>query len=193
MLGVGAMLSVALFLRHLELALRLTAAVPSLDPATAFQHAVAANEARSDAIEPELLLAMAYIESRYDPTSLSRVEGNKRRTGPWRSKVPPKAMDRRSSLFCGPLQTHARTWKQCLEQRQLAVAYPKAVSELEDWLRDRRVRGRITKALAGYGCGNHGVNTGKCNRYPERVLRMKRKITVGGMPTRGTKRALPGS
>jgi len=187
------MLTVALFFQHLELALRLTAAVPALDPATAFAHAVAAHEARSDAIEPELLLAMAYIESRYDPTSLSRVEGEKRRTGPWRAEVPPRAMNRRSSMFCGPLQTHARTWKQCLEQRQLAVAYPKAVSELEDWLRDRRVRGRLTKALAGYGCGNHGVNTGKCNRYPERVLRMKRKISDGGVRPRATKRVLAGS
>jgi len=184
---------VAMFLQHLELALRLTAAVPALDPATAFAHASAALEARSEKVEPELLLAMAYIESRYDPTSLSRVEGETRRTGPWRPRVPPKQMNRSKSIFCGPLQTYARSWKQCLQQRQLDVAYPTAVAELEHWLRDRRVRGRISRALAGYGCGNHGVTTGKCNRYPERVLRMKEKITVGGGRTRGTKRTLPGS
>jgi hypothetical protein len=184
---------VATILQQLELAFRLTAAVPALEPGTALAHAVAAYEARSEMVEPELLLAMAYIESRYDPTSLSRVEGDTRKTGPWRSNVPPKLMNREKSIFCGPLQTYARSWKQCLQQRELHVAYPTAVAELEVWLRDRRVRGRLSKALAGYGCGNHGVNTGKCNRYPERVLRMKEKIAVGGRREHGTKRALPGS
>ena len=48
--------------------------------------------------------------------------------------------------------------------------------EIGRWLKDRRVRGDITRALSGYGCGNHGVKTGKCNRYPGRVLWQARRL-----------------
>ena len=38
----------------------------------------AAVEASTDQISPELLLAIAYVESRYEPLALSRIEGTKR-------------------------------------------------------------------------------------------------------------------
>lgn len=62
------------------------------------------------------------------------------------------------------------------------VAYAAAVGELQRWLADRRVRGDVTRALAGHGCGNHGVTTGKCNRYPQRVLWQERRIELGRAP-----------
>lgn len=165
-----------LLLQHLGLALRLAATHPELDLADALAHARAAAAAETPEVSAELLLAMAYVESRFDPTWVSRVEGDKRRHARHPSTKPPKDWKRGTSLFCGPLQTRALTWAACLRQRQLDVAYPKAVAELSAWLRDRRVRGDLTRALAGYGCGNHGVTTGKCNRYPRRVLWQAKRL-----------------
>jgi hypothetical protein len=166
----SAMPSLTLFLQHLGLALRLSATHPQLDPADAFEHARAASHASTPQISAELLLAMAFVESRFDPLGVSRIEGHKRRLGRYPSTVPPARWRKGTSLYCGPLQTFAATWDDCMKQRSLDTAYKTAVAELGNWLRDRRVRGDMTRALAGYGCGNRGVRTGKCNRYPGRVL-----------------------
>jgi hypothetical protein len=171
-----AMPGLTLFLQHLGLALRLATTHPQLELADALAHANAAADAATPEISAELLLGMAYIESRFDPTALSRIEGDERRGGRHPSVKPPKKWKRGTSLFCGPLQTFAKTWPECLRQRELKVAYPKAVEELTDWLNDKRVRGDLTRALAGYACGNHGVRTGKCNRYPGRVLWQAKRI-----------------
>jgi hypothetical protein len=173
LLDTARMTAIWTLLEHLALAARLTGAVPALDPELAAAHVAAAHAAATDEIRPELLLAMAYVESRYSPYALSRMVDGERRTGNWTPSRPPP-FDRGTSLFCGPLQTRALSWKQCLSHRDLTVAYHTSVRELTVWLRDRRVRGNIAKALAGYGCGNHGVTTGRCNRYPERVLRRAR-------------------
>jgi hypothetical protein len=160
----------------LELALRLQLAVPTIKIPDAYEHAAAAVAAATPRVTPELLLAVAFVESRYDTTTLSRVQSNRRRTGRFPSRRPPRDLDRKASLFCGPLQTHARSWQECLAHREHAVAYAVGVTELEAWLRDRRVRGNVARALAGHGCGNHGVTTGRCNAYPARVLRVERKL-----------------
>ena len=170
--------SFTFFLQHLGLALRLTATYPALEPADALAHARAAIHAAaaSDDISPELLLGIAYIESRFDPVALSRIEGNERVGGRWPYDVPPRRLRKGTSMFCGVLQTRAMTWSKCLAQRDLRRAYTTAVHELDTWLHDRRVRGDITRALAGYACGNKGVRTGKCNRYPGRVLWQARRL-----------------
>jgi hypothetical protein len=168
--------SLTFFLQHLGLALRLTATYPALEPAEAFAHATEAMHAATDEVSPELLLAIAFVESRFDPTALSRIEGNQRRGGRWPYDVPPPKLTKGTSMFCGVLQTRALTWRQCLAQRDLRHAYTKAVHELETWLHDRRVRGDLTLALAGYACGNRGVKTGKCKRYPGRVLWQARRL-----------------
>lgn len=189
LLDVRSMPSLTLILQHLELALRLQAALPAIAPEVAYAHAMAATSAATDALEPELLLAIAFVESRFDPTAVSRVEGNRRRVGPYPSTRPPRRLKPRSSLFCGPLQTYATTWEQCLAMRDLGVGYAAAVDELEQWLRDKRVRGDVGRALAGHGCGNHGVTTGRCNRYPARVLRIHRRLGVDQARARRAARA----
>jgi hypothetical protein len=168
--------SLILLLKHLELALRLHAAVPTLELPRAYAHACAAQAAANEEVSPELLLAIAYIESRYDPTATSRVEDGERVLGRYPHRRRPPHLTPNSSIFCGPLQTHARTWSQCLHMRQLSVAYTTGARELAAWLADRRVHGNLRRALAGYACGNHGVLTGHCNAYPQRVLSMERKI-----------------
>jgi hypothetical protein len=167
------------FVLRLALALRLHAAVPALDVTDAYAHVEAAQAAATAHVSPELLLAIAYVESRYDPTATSRVEGTHRRTGRYPSTVAPAHLAVGASLYCGVLQTYAGSWDDCLALRALPAAYAAGAAELEQWLRDKRVRGDIALALAGHGCGNRGVTTGKCNAYPDRVLWIARRLITG--------------
>jgi hypothetical protein len=166
----------SIILRHLELALRLHSAVPTLPPEVAYAHVQAASAAATDQVTAELLLGIAFVESRFDPTAVSRVEGRTRRTGPYRSTTAPASLDPRATLYCGPLQTFAPSWSACIAMRNLVTAYAAGAAELRQWLHDRRVRGSTVRALAGHGCGNYGVLTGRCNGYPERVLAIARQL-----------------
>ncbi|HEX5061064.1 MAG TPA: hypothetical protein VFV99_16980 [Kofleriaceae bacterium] len=172
------MASVTLFLQHIGLALRLASTHPQLEPAEVLAHAHAATVAATPQISAELLLGMAYVESRFDPLAVSRIEGKHRRVGHYPSTNPPVKLRKGSSLYCGPLQTFAGTWDECMAARNLDVAYATAAKEIGRWLRDRRVRGDMTRALAGYGCGNRGVKTGQCNRYPGRVLWQAKRLEI---------------
>lgn len=164
-----------------ELALRLATLVPALPYDVAYAHAAAAVDSAQPSLPAELLLAIAYIESRFDATATSRIEGTVRRTGRYPSTTPPRAL--RGTLYCGPLQTYAATWSQCLAMRDLARAYAAAVAELARWSRDPRVRGNVGRALLGHGCGNSGLRTGSCNRYPARVFDVMRRL-AGAASTR---------
>jgi hypothetical protein len=164
-------------LHKLALMFHVHAVAPEVGYAEAFDHADAAVQASTQRVSAELLLSIAYVESRYDRTATSRVEGHRRRTGSYRSTRPPTDLAPRASLYCGPLQTFAASWSECVGLRDFHAAYAAGVAELEQWLRDKRVRGRLELALAGHGCGNHGVVTGKCNGYPARVFRVARRLT----------------
>jgi len=168
-----------LLLKHLELAIRLHAVAPWLEPQVIYDHVEAAQAASTDQLPSELLLGIAFIESRFDPMAVSRVEGRTRRTGRYPWTTAPPQLDRGASLYCGPLQTYAPSWSSCLRMRDLRTAYAAAAAELSQWLRDRRVRGNVSRALAGHGCGNHGVLTGACNGYPVRVLYRARQLRHG--------------
>ncbi|MBX3158100.1 MAG: hypothetical protein KF773_19180 [Deltaproteobacteria bacterium] len=164
----------------LELAIRLHTATPyTVDLLSAYEHVEAAHVAATDKVSPTLLLAIAFVESRYDVTATSRVEGGVRLTGRYASTVPPANLDYHQSLFCGPLQTFAGSWGECMAMRRLARGYAAGAAEMSQWLRDSRVRGEYAKALAGHGCGNLGVETGNCNGYQGRVLWMERWIRLG--------------
>jgi hypothetical protein len=166
----------SIILQHLELVVRLHAAVPGMAPEVAYAHVQAASAAATDQIPAELLLGIAFVESRFDATAVSRVEGRKRRTGSYPRTTAPAQLDRSASLYCGPLQTFAPSWSACIGMRDLFTAYAAGVAELRQWLRDPRVRGSTTRALAGHGCGNFGVTTGQCNGYPDRVRWMERRL-----------------
>ena len=179
------MLSIVLALwKVMALAVRLHAVVPYIPLAQATAHVAAAQAAATPRVSAELLLAIAFVESRYDETATSRVEGAKRKTGRYPSSEAPANLAAHASLYCGPLQTFAASWRDCLAMRELSVAYSAGVAELETWLRDPRVRGSIVLALAGHGCGNHGVTTGKCNDYPSRVLSIARLFAPPPPPRR---------
>jgi hypothetical protein len=173
------MTAVVGLIRTFGLAMRLQSAQPDLSFLDAYEHASAAVDASTAHVAPELLLAIAFVESRFDVTATSRVEGRKRRTGHYASTTPPANLNVRQSMYCGPLQTFAGSWSDCISLRDPHTAYAAGADELEHWLRDKRVRGDVTRALAGHGCGNHGVTTGKCNFYPQRVLWQQRRFALG--------------
>jgi hypothetical protein len=157
----------ALLLTKLDLALRLHAAFPTVGVVEAYANASAAVEASTALVPADLLVAVAYIESRFDPTATSRVVGARRMTGSYPSLEPPRGLN--GTLYCGELQTFAASWSECIAMRDRTRAYAAGAAELGTWMRDKRVRGDLELALAGHGCGNAGVATRSCNNYPARV------------------------
>jgi hypothetical protein len=141
-----------------------------LDLAAATQLATTATDlASATSLDPFILLAQAYVESRFDPTSTSRLVEGTRRTGRWTSRRAPRGWS--GNLYCGITQTAARSWKACLALREPEAALAAQAAELTTWL--KRGRGSLTRALAGYGCGNAGFAHG-CKDYPTRIQRWAR-------------------
>jgi hypothetical protein len=150
-----------------------------VDASTAYRHASIAVETSDPTLPPELLLAIAYVESRFDPTATSRIEGATRRTGPYPSI---HARGARGPFYCGPLQTYARDWSSCVAMRDLATGYRAGAAEMKQWMRDARVGKDVYRALLGHGCGNLGLSAGRCgNGYPNKVMRFAELL---GLPRR---------
>ena len=118
-------------------------------PSVAYVHALHAEAAATPDVPPELLLAIAYRESRYQP--LARPQ-------------------------CGVTQIAARRQprrcRRLIEDNQ--YAYHQAVTHLGDWLRFCRGRG-IACALTGYGAGVRAAR-GKPSGYALRTLALARQI-----------------
>src|SRR5258705_3647799 len=96
----------------LELALQIHAVVPVVTMPQAYEHAAAAVEASTAAVPADLLVSIAFIESRFDSTATSRVEGSRRKTGSYSSTTPPRGLN--GTMYCGPLPTYAATSSECL-------------------------------------------------------------------------------
>lgn len=163
---------------------------------TALEHVTAAREASdlvsttNPEVTPELLLAMAYIESRYDVRSVSRLvtqpDGTKvRKTGLWKSDRRPSNVV--GNMYCGITQSKARSWRRCMELRQIDKAYVAAALELKRWnesklCRKRKGTKRMTCALLGYGGGNAAIRRGEgwrkkgATTYPRRVRARVRQL-----------------
>lgn len=167
----------------IELIVSFLLSLPSVDetPEVLADQVAAAQIAATPELPVELLLAIGWVESRFDPTATSMKINGVRRTGPWRSTKRPRGTLR--SMHCGISQATARTWAECLALRDPDLAYIALVDSLERWMKFSR--GNLSRALAGYGCGVKGARTGRCNRYPARVLfrqrQIARAIAAGGV------------
>ena len=140
-------------------------------------HVDAASSAATSALPVELLLAVAWVESRYDRDAVSVLIDGARSTGVRRSTKRPAG--KLSSMHCGVTQATARSWAHCVALRDLGASYRATAASLTRWL--AAAGGDLSRGLAGYGCGWKGARTGKCNGYPGRVARVMRKL----MPVRG--------
>ena len=142
-----------------------------LDMDSARSHVIAAKMASTDEISAELLLGLAYVESRYLPLATSRVEGEARKTGIPSWKSPPS--DMHGPYFCGVTQADARfSWGRCLELRDIQEAYRTTARELTIWRNHPLCRAsdnRMQCALWGYGGGKPAIEL-KTSTYPNRVM-----------------------
>jgi len=166
----------------------ITALVTSLSPGQAREHVEAAMAVATAQLPADLLLSVAYIESRYDPRALSRNECETadpescvRKTGVWpRATMPPKA---KQSWYCGPMRTGGYvSWAECQRMRtDVAYAYTVGVYEITKWLDDRRCArladdDRLRCALAGYNGGNAAVANYQDSKYVRWVLAIRARI-----------------
>jgi len=132
----------------------------------------------------DLLLAMADIESDFDPTSVSRKVGatwdpatrkcigGHYDMGTWHSTKAPKGIC--GNMFCGIMQTTASSWKQCLAMRDVNLAMRTNIQSLQAWFK----RGKtVQRALQGYGCGNSGMHGG-CKAYAAKVFTRSRLFSM---------------
>lgn len=146
------------------------------DEKVAFSHAAATARAAGDDLDVLYLAALAGEESRYTPSATSRVDGGKRRTGAWRSRIPGPAFA--GPYFCGVLQARAATWAECLALRPLRAGYAAGAAEIRVWL--RVCRGSLRCATAAHGFGNYGRSScgksRKCRRYVDAVFRRYERL-----------------
>jgi hypothetical protein len=157
-------------LKTIALVIRLTSYAPHVDAPHAFAHVIAAELAASPGLPAELLLAMAYVESRYDATATSYVADGRRVGGRW----PSRSQAGEGPRFCGVMQTAAgHDWEACLAQRPLLVGYRRGAGEIAKWL--PHADHDLQQALNGYGCGFAGMRNG-CRNYGARVLAVARRF-----------------
>lgn len=147
-------------------------------------HAYAASVAETDEVPAEVLLSVAWHESRYRGDGVSRLEcdgGRCRRVASrWPGRFPTRF---RGPYFCGPTQLRRDTEAAC-RAVTLGQAYGGTVAHLSDWRRlCRRVgaRDRWACALAGYGGGWRPAWDPSRSTYDDRVrsLAARLRSTVG--------------
>lgn len=169
------------------------ALTPGLDKAEAEVHvraAIAASEVYG--YSPELLLAQAWVESRFQRRSFSRRECSKgsceRVTGVWKSDELPKGA--KASFYCGALQVGGYiSWDRCQDlMEDVEENYLVGAAHLKDWedyvRKDPECRRykigsekRLTCALYGVGGGWKSLEQ-KSSTYPRRVLYLRGKIKI---------------
>jgi len=138
-------------------------------------HAEAALAAeQATGIDARLLLAIVWVESRYDPYSVSRMEcinGTcRRRTGHWdKDAKPPGA---RPTYYCGVTQVGGPiSWDKCKELRGIDEAYLTGAIHLDSWMFSKPCRN--LKGTERENCGLRGYNGGWAS------IRNKSKTYVG--------------
>jgi hypothetical protein len=160
-----------------------------LPPDQARVHVEAAVAAATEYELPvELLLGVAYVESRFDERALSRRECETedptsctRKTSVWAgASKPPKAQP---SWYCGPLQSGGYIpWAECRRMRDdVAYGYRAGAKELVTWMNDSRCRNldadnRLRCALAGHSAGNAGVAAYQTVKYVDWVLLARDRV-----------------
>ena len=158
---------------------------PATRPVDAASHVAAARAVSRQypAFDPELLLALAWVESRWDGRAVAWTacsgSGCRRKRASWREsrfgKAAPKA---RAGWFCGPLQVHARRWEECRPRLvDVEAGYRDGAANLAGWLREgassknlrteisRQNRRDLREALTGFNGGYRMLNSKKPRRF----------------------------
>lgn len=153
---------------NILIAALLTFAPKYLDADQAKLHADAAMAAEQVYdVDAELLFAMAWTESRFDPDALSYRDCSgkecKRKATTWEGSTPPPGA--KPSWYCGVLQVGGWVeWEECqLLREDVALNYMTAAEHLTWWSNEphcRRLKGdaRLDCALRGYSGGYPSIN-----------------------------------
>jgi hypothetical protein len=169
----------------LIVALRLFAPQYVTTDEIAQRHVAAASYAGAlTGVDPSLLLAVAYVESRYDPNTVSRIECSgescKRVAGVWSSTKKP--VGARGTYYCGVMQVGgAITWDECVALRDIERNYVVGAQHIIEWSESkpcRKLRGeeRLVCALRGYNGGWKSIER-KAMVYPRMVLSARDTIS----------------
>lgn len=155
-----------------ELANKAQANAPTyLTADTAMLHAVAAKMAATPQVSADLLIGMAWVESRYYPTATSRLENGVRVVGIPKWTDPPAYVT--GPFFCGVTQAEAEySWARCIELRNIFTVYQTTAIELGKWFRSPSCTSAddlLQCVLWGYG-GGHPAIEAKTSTYPARVI-----------------------
>lgn len=161
---------------------------PTFSGAEVRTHAEAVLAAsREHHTDPTLLLAIAFVESRHDPYTLSYLDcvGTvcRRVARKWSSPEPPPRA--KGPYFCGPMQVGGKiSWDRCrLLMRDLALNYVLGAQHLQEWMDSRPCKdlpaqpgyGHLVCALRGYNGGYPSIAAGR-SRYPFQVIRAHHRI-----------------
>jgi hypothetical protein len=151
----------------------------------ALQHVEAAELAAAEYNLPvDLLLGMGFVESRYNPLDLSRIQCDeagtcKRVTGKWASRKKPRGA--RPTYYCGVMQVGGSvSWARCLELRDdLVLNYREGAAHIIEWMDDpycRKLKDakQLKCALSGYGGGYKGIKNG--SKYPAKCLGAAKRV-----------------
>ncbi len=135
-------------------------------------------------IEPEILLAIAWAESRYQDMVVSRIHCEndicKRKRGKITSRQKPEGA--KPTYYCGALQVGGHvSWEKCMGLDQnVPLNYLTGAENLRNWLNDpkckrRKGEDRLVCALHGYGGGYAAVER-YSSKYPMKVIGLRNKI-----------------
>lgn len=130
---------------------RRAAELPDVRPKLITPSVAAALTAETNEFPAELLLAIAWGESRFEPGT-------------------------HTGRACGPMQTIARDGD-CARWCDPIEGFKAGVVELTEWSHDRRTHGDLRSILLAYACGNSAFD-GSCTkkRWPGWVLVRARKL-----------------
>jgi soluble lytic murein transglycosylase-like protein len=145
-----------------------------LDKDSASINAMAAIAAAKDTgLDPILLLSIGYVESRYNPLSLSRMQGSRRVTGVWEGNEPPS--EAKPSWYCGIMQVGGWVeWNECQELRTNIVKnYQVGANHLVEW--KKLCKNDLKCALRGYSGGWDSIKAGR-NGYINSVFGVMVKL-----------------
>jgi len=126
--------------------------LPDIEPQLVLPNVLAAFNAETIEYPAELLLAIAWGESRFKS-------------------------DITTGHVCGVLQTVPRIPSDCRRWLNVFAGYQAGVDELIEWARDRRSRGDLRLVLLARACGNSAfIDTCRKQRWPGWVLRRARQL-----------------
>jgi hypothetical protein len=136
-----------------------TSQLPDVEPAFVEPTVRAALAEETARFPAELLIAIAWGESRFDATVIT-------------------------GKCCGTMQTMAHSRADCIRWRDPRASFAAGVAELDEWAHDKHTHGALRLILLAQACGYSAFNgTCKKTRWPSWVLARARRLGMRVSPS----------